>query len=161
MKLDHRGGCLCGAVRFAVESDPHLVTICFCRFCQQATGSNAMVEPIFDRDAFRLKQGTPRIYDHVSGGSGQAVHVHFCPTCGSKLYLTFDRWPQRLGVYAGAFDDPGWFEISPATTRFIFREEAVRGTMIPPGYEVYDRHAAEPDGTPAAPQVLSEILHLR
>ena len=46
----NEGGCLCGAVRFATLGEPSRVTVCHCRFCQKATGSAYLVEPIFDAD---------------------------------------------------------------------------------------------------------------
>ena len=154
------GGCLCGALRYEVEGSPDWVTICFCRFCQRATGSHQMTEPIFHIDWFRITSGKPRVYTHISGGSGREVYAHFCDTCGTKTHLTFDRWPDRLGVYAGTFDDPGWFELSPETAKFIFLDEAPRGTLVPPGYKTYGQHAATADGTPLDPMILSEVRHV-
>ena len=43
----NEGGCLCGTVRYATKDDPVRVTFCHCRFCQRATGSAYLVEPIF------------------------------------------------------------------------------------------------------------------
>lgn len=153
-----QGGCLCRQVRFEVDQDPHWVTICYCRFCQKATGSDHMIEPIFARMAFRIVAGEPCVYTHLSEGSRREVYVHFCGTCGSKLYLTFDRWRDRLGVYAGAFDDPNWFPIAPENTKHIFLDEAPRGTVIPAGFRTYAQHAVLLDGTPLDPQVLDAPL---
>lgn len=158
---EHFGGCLCGGLRYRVTAAPLWVTACFCRFCQRATGAKGMVEPIFDLPAFAMTRGTPRRYVHVSGGSGKQVFVHFCATCGTKTHLTFERWPDRLGVYCGTFDDPGWFDVTPDTTKYIFLEEATRGTLVPPGFKTFARHATTPEGTPLEPEVLSEVLHIR
>ncbi len=157
----HQGGCLCGALRYEVSTDPLWVTACFCTFCQRATGAQGLVEPIFDTTAFRMTQGTPRIYVHVSTGSGREVYVHFCPDCGTKTHLTFARWPDRLGVYAGTFDDPGWFEFSPENSKYIFTGEAARGTLIPAGFKTFAAHAATASGEALAPEVLDEVLHIR
>lgn len=155
------GGCLCGSIRYRVTADPDWITVCFCTSCQRATGAQGMVEPIFDTAAFAVSHGTPRRYTHVSGGSGKEVYVHFCPTCGTKTHLTFERWPDRLGVYAGTFDNPGWFKMSPANTRYIFLDNAARGTLVPPGYNTFARHAATADGKPPDPAVLKDVLHIR
>lgn len=157
----HEGGCLCGAVRYRVSTDPLWVTACFCHFCQRATGAMGMVEPIFDTEAFEITEGAPRSYTHVSSGSGKGVYVHFCETCGTKTHLTFERWPDRLGIYSGTFDDPGWFEFSPENSKFIFLDSAVRGTLVPAGFKTYREHAATNDGTPIEPEVLDAVLHLR
>lgn len=159
--MAHAGGCLCGKLRYEVATDPLWVTICFCTFCQRATGAQGMVEPIFDVPAFRVTRGAPRRYTHISGGSGQEVYVHFCAECGTKTHLTFARWPDRLGVYAGSFDDPGWFALTPDNSKYIFLDNAARGTLVPAGFKTYGQHAAGPDGTPLDPVILDEVLHLR
>lgn len=161
MSKEHEGGCLCGAIRFAVNHAPMWVTVCYCKFCQRATGSDYMVEPIFTVDNFRICQGAPRRYTHVSEGSGQHVYVHFCPDCASKLYVTFERWPDRLGVYAGAFDDPNWFQRAPGNTKHIFTSAAPRGAVLPAGYPLYDEHAATLDGVTLVPEILSEHCEIR
>ncbi len=155
------GGCLCGQIRYQVHGAPDWVTVCFCTFCQRATGGPQMTEPIFGIDAFEVTRGTPKVYTHISGGSGKEVYVHFCPECGTKTHLTFDRWKDRMGVYSGTFDDPGWFDLTPENTKFIFLDEAARGTLVPAGFNTFAEHAATPDGTPLEPDVLSEVLHIR
>lgn len=160
MGVRQQGGCLCGGVRYEVAQPPLWVTVCYCRFCQKATGSDHMVEPIFERGDFAVIQGKPRCYTHVSAGSGQEVHVHFCPDCGTKLYLTFARWPDRLGVYAGSFDDPGWFPMTPENTKHIFTGAAARGTLIPAGYNTFSEHSATLAGEAIEPTVLDSVKEI-
>ncbi len=120
-----------------------------------------MIEPIFGTGAFACTSGAARVYNHTSAGSGLKVFVHFCETCGTKTHLTFERWPDIVGVYAGTFDDPNWFDIVPETSKYIFRDSAQRGTLIPSGFPVYGQHATTNDGTPIEPVVLSNDLHIR
>ncbi len=150
---DLAGGCLCGAVRYRAGAPPLWVTVCYCRFCQRATGSDRMVEPIFDRAVFAFDRGTPAVYAQASEGSGKRVEVHFCRDCGTKLALTFERWPDRLGICIGTLDAPGAIEVTAANSKHIFVSEARPGTILPAGVPVYDRHATENDGTPIAPTV--------
>ncbi|MFN0113741.1 MAG: GFA family protein [Paracoccaceae bacterium] len=149
------GGCLCGRVRFELSQAPIRVTVCHCRFCQKATGSAYMVEPIFERDALSVLTGAPSVYDHVSAGSGKLVHVHFCRDCGTKLWLTFERFPDAVGVYAGTFDDPCWFPIQPETSKHIFLGAARRDTVIPPGLPTFREHATANDGMPLEPTIFA------
>ena len=158
---EHEGGCLCGKLRYQVTTDPLWVTACFCHFCQRATGAMGAIEPIFDRNAFRTMSGNAKSYTHISKGSGMELYVHFCGDCGTKTHLTFARWPDRLAVYAGTFDDPGWFDFSPENSKYIFLDSAVRGTMVPAGFKTYAQHAATSDGTPLDPEILTEALHIR
>lgn len=107
-----------------------------------------MVEPIFDGNALAVLTGKPAIYDHVSEGSGKIVQVHFCRDCGTKLWLSFERFPGIVGVYAGTFDDPFWFPIDMANSKHIFVGEARADTVIPPGIPTFVEHSMASDGTP-------------
>ena len=144
----HHGGCLCGAVRYATAGKPLRVTFCHCRFCQRATGSAYMVEPIFEKANFEVTSGTPAVYALASHGSGKQVSIHFCATCGTKLFLAFERFPGFFGVYGGTFDDPDWFERTPQISRHIFLDSAQQGTMIPAGVRTWREHTMRNDGTP-------------
>jgi hypothetical protein len=115
-----------------------------------------MVEPIFDLDALTVFAGEPSVYDHVSGGSGKLVHVHFCKDCGTKMWLSFERFPSAIGVYAGTFDEPCWFTIGPETSKHIFLGVARRDTVIPAGVPTYHEHATTNDGTPQEPTIYGQ-----
>lgn len=117
-----------------------------------------MVEPIFDAADFAVLSGEPRVFDQVSAGSGKIVHVHFCADCGTKLWLSFERFPDAFGIYAGTFDDPCWFEIEAATAKHIFLGTARPDTVIPAGLPTYVEHATTNDGTPQSATVF-ETCH--
>jgi hypothetical protein len=112
-----------------------------------------MVEPIFARDDVRVTQGTPSVYDHRSSGSGKVVHIHFCAACGTKLFLTFERFPASCGVYAGTFDDPNWFDIRPDAAKHIFIDVARHESILPAGIPAFHEHATLNDGTAVEPLV--------
>lgn len=152
------GGCLCGGLRYKARKPPLWVTVCFCRFCQRATGSDRMIEPIFERGDFTFTKGTPSLYTLPSEGSGQDINVHFCAGCGTKLALTFGRWPDRLGIYVGTLDDPNAIHVSGKNAKQIFVSEARPDTVIFAGLPTFLRHAAENDGTPIDPIVPGEAV---
>ncbi|MFC7735439.1 GFA family protein [Roseomonas sp. GCM10028921] len=149
----HPGGCLCGALRYEALAEPLRVTTCHCRFCQRATGTAYMVEPIFRRENIRVTAGSPAVYEHRSAGSGKIVHIHFCAACGTKIFMTFERFPTSCGVYAGTSDDPGRFAITPENAKHIFIGAARHDTLLPAGIPAYDEHAITNDGTPTRPVV--------
>lgn len=151
--MKHEGGCLCGALRYSVSAPPVRVTFCHCRFCQRATGSAYLVEPIFERTAFAVLGDAPAVYEHRSTGSGKLVRVHFCSTCGTKTHLLFERFPDVVGVYGGTFDVPDWFDRAAEGTRHIFLEAAQIGTVIPAGVPTYREHATTNDGNPSVATV--------
>ena len=151
MSFEITGRCLCGNVSYDTGGEPLWVTICYCRFCQRATGSDRMIEPIFERQSFTFRQGDVRVYTLPSDGSGKDINVHFCQKCGTKLALTFERWPDRIGIYVGTLDDPTAVTATPDNSKHIFVSEARPGTILPPGSKTFDRHATENDGTPIDP----------
>lgn len=118
-----------------------------------------MVEPIFQTEDLRITHGTPSVYDMRSAGSGKVVHVHFCNACGTKLYLTFERFSETCGVYAGTFDEPDWFAIGPDNAKHIFLDVARHDTVLPTGINVFRQHAMLNDGTPLEP-VVFDVPHV-
>lgn len=152
---DHAGGCLCGSMRYATRGKPARVTVCHCRFCQRATGAAYMVEPIFELSALEVTAGEPAIFEFQSAGSGKTVRVHFCPKCGTKLFLTFERFPSACGIYAGTYDDPHWFDIEPDNSKHIFISMARPDSIIPSGVSIYTEHVSSNDGVPREQVVLS------
>ena len=147
MTVNHEGGCLCNTLRYRTTAPPTRVTICHCRFCQRATGGDAMIEPIFRKEDVELLAATPAVYPHRSSGSGKMVYVNFCPQCGTKLWLAFERFPDVLGLYAGTFDEPDWFEIGPANAKHIYLDAARADSIIPAGLPTFREHAMANDGT--------------
>lgn len=147
------GRCLCGQVTYDTGTEPLWITICHCRFCQRATGSDRMIQPVFERRDFTFSGVSPTVYSQPSEGSGKAINVHFCPQCGTKLALTFERWPDKIGLYIGTLDDPAAVKIQPDNCKHIFVSEAQSGTILPPGVKVFDRHVADVDGTPVEPTI--------
>lgn len=150
------GGCLCRSVRYEVRAEPIRVTICHCTFCQRLTGSAFLVEPIFKRTDVTFTAAAPSVYQHRSDGSGKLVAVHFCPACGVHVMLSFERFPEVVGLFGGTFDDPNWFDRGPEKCRHIFTRSAQKGVVLPAGIEIYTDHALAPDGTPNKPVIFSQ-----
>lgn len=151
MPNGHEGRCLCGKISYNTGDDPLWITVCYCRFCQRATGSDRMIEPIFERSSFMFKSASPTVYTLPSEGSGKDINVHFCPDCGTKLALTFERWPDRIGIFAGTLDRPSAVLATVENTKHFFVSEAQPGTILPAGFKTFDRHATENDGRPLEP----------
>jgi hypothetical protein len=107
-----------------------------------------MVEPIFNQSDVEVITGSSAIYSLTSSGSGKRVDVHFCARCGTKICLTFERFPCVLGLYAGTFDDPSWFDRSAENTACLFLDDAQTGALIPAGVRTYRQHRTAPDGSP-------------
>ena len=152
MEFLAQGGCVCGAIRYAVKSEPDWVVNCACRFCQRSTGSHYLVETLFPLEDLEVLEGTPRTHRRKSDGSGKTIHIHFCQDCGTKLFMTFERFDDIYGVFSGTFDDPNWFPRSPDKTSFFFLSEMPDGVVLPAGYDVFYGHGLKQNGTDNTPQ---------
>ena len=75
------------------------------------------------------------------------IYVHFCSTCGTNLFLTFERFDGLVGSYAGTFDDPDWMKLDMSLVHWQFLDDAPQGVEIPQGVPVYRQHSLNPDGS--------------
>jgi len=81
------GACHCGAIRYEAEVDPNAVSVCHCSDCQVLTGCAFRVSVAAEAGSFRLRAGTPRIYEKTAD-SGRVREQAFCENCGSPIYAT-------------------------------------------------------------------------
>ncbi len=70
-----RGGCACGAVRYAVKGKPVKVGLCHCTDCRKETGS-----------AFLYYADWPSSAFSSTGEFATFEGRSFCPQCGSRLF---------------------------------------------------------------------------
>ena len=142
MTQELEGGCLCGSVRFRATQAPMRTIACHCTFCQKVTGSAYFAESMFAMDAVQFNGGTLQRYEHVSDGSRQKVFVHFCPTCGTTVSLTFERWPGVRGIARGCYDEPDAVTVSS----HIWTRSAQSGTALPAGVDCFAKARSTLDG---------------
>ncbi|MCW3847855.1 GFA family protein [Sphingomonas sp. LB-2] len=122
--MSHGAGCLCGAVRVAIDAEPLLARACWCRLCQYLAAGNATVNVVFPADAVTA-EGEVRWYASVAD-SGNQMHRGFCPQCGTQIFSKSDARPNLLIVRSGALDDPDllapqatiWTSAAPAWACF-------------------------------------------
>jgi hypothetical protein len=99
-RTQHRGACLCGAVRFEVTGPLGPPDACHCTQCRKSSG-HVFVSTDVPRAAVVIDGA-----DHVTWfHSSEAVRRGFCGTCGSSLF-----WDpihrDVLGIAMGAFEAP-------------------------------------------------------
>ena len=149
------GKCLCGSVVYEMANQLARTTICYCKFCQRATGGAQMILPVSPLSDLTVTHGNPNLYTHISEGSGKKLHLHFCGQCGTKLYMTYERWPDMVGLFSGTLDDPATVKLDPASTKQIFVSSARPGTILHAGIPAFWEHATTLDGEPQKPFVLN------
>jgi hypothetical protein len=100
--IERKGGCLCGAVRYLLKSEPRAVAVCHCTHCQKLGGSAFSINLVM-RESDYDQQGETRLYVD-RGDSGHPVERHFCATCGSPIYAKTALSPGKLVVKGGSLD---------------------------------------------------------
>lgn len=98
-----KGSCHCGAVRFSLESEtPYPYMRCYCSICRKTAGGGGYAVNIMGRAGTLKSKGRTRVYRATRGGGER----HFCPKCGSALWVWDRRWPEWIYPFASAIDTP-------------------------------------------------------
>ena len=129
----HLGGCVCGAVRYRVQGNPVVATVCHCRFCQKRLASAFAVLASFKADAVEVLQGEQSDVEHHSDESGRWLRMTFCPKCGTTISHTAELRPGMRTIAAGTFDDPTWFSVN----RHIWVQSKLPWVSIPENVATY------------------------
>lgn len=128
------GGCLCGAIRYRVVSEPSSSIICHCRTCRKANAAPSVGWLTFDRESFALLRGSPRSFASSSG-----VVRTFCAECGSPLTYANDGAPTEIDVTTMSLDDESIF----APTREVWLSHKVPWEPTDPALKQYPKGISE------------------
>lgn len=97
------GGCLCGAVRYELKSEPFDCGWCHCRTCQLNSGAPAMVFATVPVEDFVWTEGGGKVRKVASSSFG---HREFCGECGTPLLMRVDHQPETLDFSVATLDRP-------------------------------------------------------
>jgi hypothetical protein len=94
------GGCLCGAVRYELRSEPTNVTYCHCSMCRRWHGHVGAYAAV-DRADFILAEQRGLRWHRSSPDARRG----FCAECGSSLFFDEARLP-KMAFCPGTLDGP-------------------------------------------------------
>jgi hypothetical protein len=96
-----KGSCHCGSVRFSLESEtPFPYMRCYCSICRKTAGGGGYAINIMGKAETMKAKGRTKVYRATRNGPQR----HFCPKCGSALWLWDRRWAQWIYPFASAID---------------------------------------------------------
>jgi hypothetical protein len=124
-----KGSCHCGAVRFSLRSTtPYPYMWCYCSICRKTAGGGGYAINIMgEADSLQVK-GRTKAYRASKGGGER----HFCPKCGSALWVWDKRWAQWIYPFASAIDSR--LPVPRARDRqLIFLESKANWAEVPGG----------------------------
>ena len=130
MTVHHAGGCLCGAVRYAIAAPIAALRACHCTHCQKNTGTGMSVNAVVAGPDFAITQGAPKRFT-TRADSGRTLYRYFCGDCGSPLYAHREASPERVVVKAGTLDDSSALKV----TAHIWTKSARPWSWIDPAAE--------------------------
>jgi hypothetical protein len=100
-RLDLRGGCQCGSVRYVARVENDEAYYCHCHMCQKAFGNLFGVFFDLRRDSVRWEGGEPAYFR-----SSNIARRGFCRECGTPL--SFDYLGSEMThLTVGSLDEPG------------------------------------------------------
>ncbi len=102
----HRGGCQCGAVRYALHAEPTDPHICHCRMCQKAFGGFFAPLATVQQDQIAWTKGSPAVF-----ASSPLVERGFCRDCGTPLTFCYVD-SKTISLAIGSLDAPA--QVAPA-----------------------------------------------
>jgi hypothetical protein len=123
------GGCCCGAVRYALASEPFDTGWCHCRTCQLNSGAPAMVFSSVPAGDLVFIRGGDKVKKFRSSAFG---HRLFCGECGTPIAMQVDHQPETIDFSVATLDAPeqvapgfhifwgsriGWFDPCDALPR--------------------------------------------
>lgn len=97
------GGCLCGAVRYEINSPALSSGYCHCRICQKFTGSTMSAYTAFPKSSVRFTGAQPKYFT-----SSPIARRGFCDVCGSSLMYQMTRPHEaaHLVIFTTSLDNP-------------------------------------------------------
>lgn len=122
-----RGSCLCGAVKYQINSNPKAVSHCHCTQCRKSHGAAFASYGSVLRKDLELLEGTEDIKSYPSS---EAVLRQFCSHCGASLF-----WSRIQGEFSE------WISIALGTLDTAFtpgKQQHVEVTSKASWYEIQD-----------------------
>lgn len=138
--MRHEGGCLCGAVRYAVDGPLRHILVCHCVECRRWAGCAWPATAAETRDLTIegdvVWRPSPRSEYRARRGN--------CARCGAALFWWAQDGP-RIAIGAGSLDDANGFRVAA----HIWVEQGTDWDRPPDGIPSYPRgYPADAAGLP-------------
>src|SRR3954467_12287071 len=97
------GGCMCGAVRYELKSEPFDAGWCHCRTCQLNSGAPGMVFASVSEGDLVWTRGSDRV---LTLASPSFAPRGFCAGGGTPLLMKVDHQPETVDFSVATLDGP-------------------------------------------------------
>ena len=96
-KIELKGKCLCGAVKYKLTEKPLFTQACHCKDCKILTGSSYVINSSVLDNTLSI-EGEISSTIKLQAGSGKSVKIFFCKKCGSYIYTDYESAIGRLNI---------------------------------------------------------------
>lgn len=96
-KVELKGKCLCGTVKYKLSEKPLFTQACHCKDCKVLTGSSYVINSSVVENTLSI-EGEISSTIKLQAGSGKYVQMFFCNKCGSYIYTDYESAIGRLNV---------------------------------------------------------------
>lgn len=96
------GNCLCGGIRFEIDSALEAIQVCHCVDCRKAQGGPFATNIPVASSAFRFVAGENLLKSYESS---PGKYRCFCSQCGSPIYSRKESLPGTLRIRAGLINE--------------------------------------------------------
>ena len=134
-----RGGCQCGAIRYALSHGPLALYVCHCTECRKQSASAFGISFIVRQAALQVTQGEPKFWSRPTD-TGNTLDCAFCPECGSRLWHQRRGATDTLSIKGGSLDLP----VDLRQAIHIWTSRMLPGIVLPPGVEQFPGEPDEP-----------------
>lgn len=97
----YNGSCLCGTVKFTVESEIKDIVYCHCSLCRKAQGSAFATNGNVQLQNFTFLSGEDNLTSYQSSDTQEKL---FCTTCGSPILSKNSLNPENVRVRLGTIE---------------------------------------------------------
>ena len=99
----HAGSCLCGAIRYHIDTELSDFGYCHCASCRKASGSAYGANAGLSREALHLQDPQNQLREFESSPGKKRA---FCGQCGSPIYAYLTDAPSLVRIRLGSLDTP-------------------------------------------------------
>ena len=103
-KIELKGKCLCGAVKYKLSENPLFTQVCHCKDCKVLTGSSYVVNSSVLENTLIVEGEVSST--ELKAGSGASCKTYFCTKCGAYVYADYDSAIKRLTLRTKNLDNP-------------------------------------------------------
>ena len=97
-KIELKGQCLCGEVKYKLSEKPLFTQACHCKDCKVLTGSSYVINSSIIENTLTIIDGELSVTKKLIAGSGKFLKIFFCKNCGVYIYTDYESAIGRLNV---------------------------------------------------------------